>query len=345
MILEKDSSVLGYPGETSRALDADHHNVCKYDSPRDPNYVTVRNALQSIISKVTSTNRSDKPPSSQRFGSQDLKSLLGITELPDVDYSFFRDQWAQGTSDWLLEEKDYIEWLHTGDPAPKLLWLNGGPATGKSVMSSFIINSLAEQDVSCQYFFIRFGDQRKRSLSLLLRSIAYQVARDVPEFFEGLLQLVDEFLDFSTADPRTIWERIFKSILFSMKAGQPLYWIIDGLDEADNPRALLKLLSDISLSSIPIRVLLVGRKTPELFDLFQKVPEMLNSNTISIEGHLEDLRCYISQELSMSGNAKFKESIVQRIVEGSQNNFLVSLAGLCCPGVLIVSGYDLLLIN
>lgn len=345
MILEKDSSVLGYPGETSRALDADHHNVCKYDSPRDPNYVTVRNALQSIISKVISTNRSDKPPSSHRFGSQDLKSLLGITELPDVDYIFFRDQWAQGTSDWLLEENDYIEWLHTRDPASKLLWLNGGPATGKSVMSSFIINNLVEQDVSCQYFFIRFGDQRKRSLSLLLRSIAYQVARDVPNFLEGLLQLVDEAIDFSTADPRTIWERIFKSILFSIKAGQPLYWIIDGLDEADNPRALLRLLSDISLSSTPIRVLLVGRKTPELFDVFERVPEVLNSNSISIEGHLEDLRCYIRQELRMSGNAKFKESIVQRIVEGSQNNFLVSLAGLYCPVVLIVSGYDLLLIN
>ncbi len=345
MILEKDSSVLGYPGETSRALDADHHNVCKYDSPRDPNYVTVRNALQSIVSKVISTNRSDKPPSSDRFRSQDLKSLLEITELPDIDYIFFRDQWAQGTSDWFLQENCYLEWLHARDPAPKLLWLNGGPATGKSVMSSFIINSLVEQGVSCQYFFIRFGDQRKCSLSLLLRSIAYQVARDVPEFLEGLVQLVDEAIDFGTADPRTIWERIFKSILFSVKAGQPLYWIIDGLDEADNPRALFRLLSDISLSYIPIRILLVGRKTPDLVDVFERVPEVLSPNSISIEGHLEDLRCYIRQELSMSGNAKFEEGIVQRIVEGSQNNFLVSLAKFYCPVVLIVSGYDLLLIN
>lgn len=345
MILEKDSSVLGYPGEISKALDADHHNVCKYDSPRDPNYITVRNALQSIVSKVISGNRSDKPPSSGRFRSQDLKSMLEITGLPDIDYIFFRDQWAQGTSDWFLEENGYLEWLHVRDPAPKLLWLNGGPATGKSVMSSFIINSLVEQGVSCQYFFIRFGDQRKRNLSLLLRSIAYQIARDVPDFMEGLLQLVDEAIDFGTADPRTIWERIFKSILFSMKAGQPLYWIIDGLDEADNPRALLRLLSDISLSSIPIRVLLVGRKTPELADVFRKIPEVLDLNSISIEGHLEDLRCYIRQELIMSGNAKFKESIVQRIVEGSQNNFLVSLAKSSCKVVLIVSGYALLFID
>lgn len=51
MVLERDSSVLGYPGEISKALDADHHGVCKYDSPEDPLYVTVRNVLKSLVSK------------------------------------------------------------------------------------------------------------------------------------------------------------------------------------------------------------------------------------------------------------------------------------------------------
>ncbi|CAD6578587.1 MAG: hypothetical protein ASARMPRED_008773 [Alectoria sarmentosa] len=322
MILEKDSSVLGYPGETSKALDADHHNVCKYDSPRDPNYITMRNALKSLVSKIISTSRSNKPPLSNRRESQDLKSLLAITGLPDIDYIFFRDQWAQGTNDWLLEEKDYLEWLHVRDSAPSLLWLNGGPATGKSVLSSFIINSLVEQGVSCQYFFIRFGDQRKRTLSLLLRSIAYQIARSFPGFMHKILQLVDEAIDFETADPRTIWECIFKSILFNMEGGHPLYWIVDGLDEADDPRALIRLFSDISLSSIPIRVLLVGRKTSETVAVFQRVPKVLKASLISIEGHLEDLRCYIHQELSMYGTTEYNESIVQRLVIGAQNNFL-----------------------
>lgn len=329
MILEKDSSVLGYPGETSKALDADHHNVCKYDSPRDPNYITVRNALKSLVSKIISTSRSKKPPLLNRRESQDLKSLLAITGLPDIDYIFFRDQWAQGTCDWILEEKGYLEWLHVRDSAPFLLWLNGGPATGKSVLSSFIINSLVEQGVSCQYFFIRFGDQKKRTLSLLLRSIAYQIARSLPVFLQRALQLVDEAIDFETADPRTIWERIFKSILFNLEEGQPLYWIIDGLDEADDPRALIRLFSEISLSSIPIRILLVGRNTSEIVAAFQKVPKALKPSPISIEGHLEDLRCYIHQELSMYGTSEYNESIVQRIVRGAQNNFLVSSVEFC----------------
>ena len=52
MVLERDSSVLGYPGEISKALDADHHGVCKFESPEDPLYVTVRNVLKSLVSKV-----------------------------------------------------------------------------------------------------------------------------------------------------------------------------------------------------------------------------------------------------------------------------------------------------
>lgn len=44
MVVEKDTSILGYPGEISKGLDAEHHTVCKYDDREDPNYVTVRNS-------------------------------------------------------------------------------------------------------------------------------------------------------------------------------------------------------------------------------------------------------------------------------------------------------------
>lgn len=52
MVLEKDSSVLGYPGEISKPLDADHHSICKYESPEDPGYITVRNVLKSLVGKA-----------------------------------------------------------------------------------------------------------------------------------------------------------------------------------------------------------------------------------------------------------------------------------------------------
>ncbi|KAK1718213.1 NACHT and WD domain protein [Colletotrichum lupini] len=322
MVLEKESSVLGYPGETSKALDADHHGICKYESPRDPNYVTVRNVLKSLISKILSSNRSKESPLLNRRKSLDVKSYLGVMELPDVDFIFFQDQWAEGTGQWIFEENLFSEWLQAIDSGPHLLWLNGGAGTGKSVLSSFLINTLADKGLNCQYFFIRSGDQKKKTLSLLLRTIAYQIAQAFPVFSDKVLQLVDHAIDFSTADPNTIWERIFKSLLFKMRDLPPLYWIVDGLDEADSSRAIIRQFSGIKSSYVPIRILLVSRDTLEIATAIQRVSNTLMVGKIRMEGHLEDLRCYIRQELSMPGSIEYRESISNRIVDGSQNIFL-----------------------
>ena len=341
--MEKDSAVLGYPGEISRALDANHHNVCKFDSPQDPNYVAVKNAISSLVNKValTSTSRSIQSPN--RKEAHDLKILLGVTEPPDVDYIFYRDQWMSGTNGWLLEEARYLKWLHAGEPTTSILWLNGGAATGKSVLSSFVINSLVEQGVSCQYFFMRFGDHKKRLLSSLLLSIAYQIAQVVPDFRREILHLLDETTSLENASPRTIWERVFKPSLFNMKDLKPIYWILDGLDEADDARKIVKLLLDIPSSSVPLRILLVSRPLSGLEAILRKVSGASYLGSICIEGHPQDLDYYMRQELYMPGAAGYKENVIRQVVEKAQSNFLVRMSvALARRDTNERSGYSLL---
>ena len=334
MVLERDSSVLGYPGETSKPLDADHHAVCKYQSPEDPNYITVRNALKSLVSKIILTSIL-KPPGpstmttvSNRVEVQDLKSFLAITDLPDTDYVFFRDQWTPGTSEWILEHNTYLDWFDDRELTPRALWLHGGAATGKSVLSSFIINSLVEQGCHCQYFFIRFGDQKKRRLVTLLRSLAFQMAQILPDLCQRIIQLADEAFDFEAADARTVWERIFKSILFDLNTNKPIYWVIDGLEEADDPRAVVRLLSEVSSSSISLRILFVSRKSPELETALHKVPQRLTLGIMNIEENSDDIWSYVQQELDIAGSLQLKENVVQRLIGGAQNNFLVRFRSL-----------------
>jgi hypothetical protein len=52
LIVEKSSAILDYPSERSNLLNADHRGVVKYDSPEDPNFVTVRNALVGVIEGI-----------------------------------------------------------------------------------------------------------------------------------------------------------------------------------------------------------------------------------------------------------------------------------------------------
>ena len=51
LIVEKDSSILGYTGEISKPLYANHHEVCKFASTSDENYLSVRNTLNAVVSQ------------------------------------------------------------------------------------------------------------------------------------------------------------------------------------------------------------------------------------------------------------------------------------------------------
>ncbi|KAL4935190.1 hypothetical protein BDV06DRAFT_134398 [Aspergillus oleicola] len=60
MVVNPDSATLGYPGETSASMDADHHTICKYESQRNPNYLKARNYIKSRVSSILQSQRSKK---------------------------------------------------------------------------------------------------------------------------------------------------------------------------------------------------------------------------------------------------------------------------------------------
>ena len=53
LIVNKDSATLGYPNEQSALLNATHRNICKFDSPADPNFISLRNVLATITRDIT----------------------------------------------------------------------------------------------------------------------------------------------------------------------------------------------------------------------------------------------------------------------------------------------------
>lgn len=50
MIVQPESATLGYPSEIARPLKADHFHICKFKSPRDPNYLAILEALKHLMS-------------------------------------------------------------------------------------------------------------------------------------------------------------------------------------------------------------------------------------------------------------------------------------------------------
>ena len=58
MIVDKASAILGYTNERTHLLNADHRGVCKFDTPSDPNYRTLRNALVTTVESISSERTS-----------------------------------------------------------------------------------------------------------------------------------------------------------------------------------------------------------------------------------------------------------------------------------------------
>ncbi|KAK4223270.1 hypothetical protein QBC38DRAFT_517229 [Podospora fimiseda] len=336
MVLEKDSSMLGYPGEVSKPLDADHHGVCKFDSPSDPRYITVRNALLSVISKSEgkmptkglfldarrrsqSVDRNLVRPTSNLS----IKNYLSVPESPEVDYNFFRDRWTPGTCQWILQEEAFNSWIKDTSQKSRVLWVHGNPASGKSVLSSFVIDRLVQLGVVSCYFFVRFADQHKTRLSMMLRSLANQLADKIPSYAENLRHLESTTPDLKTADSRSVWQWLFKQALFRLNVGEPIYFVIDGIDEADSPGTAVKFLSDLNLTSVALRILLVSRKTYEITSAFQKIVTQVHTDTISTGTNTHDLRAHIKHEMDIaSDQAEYRDQVITQLLERAKGNFL-----------------------
>jgi len=321
MILEKESAILGYPGEISRSMNADHHNVCKFHSPQDPNYIIVRDVLKTLVDRVRTTETGLKE--SYVDDPQPVKALLSIPNRPDDDYNFFRDRWMTGTCDWILGEYAFQNWSNRSSE-PSILWLHGLPANGKSILSSFIINHLKKRGSLCHFYFFRFSEQSKRSINGLLRSLAFQASQDIVKFRDQLTELSEDGLGLEEADAQSIWTRIFLGLLLEQRDQTPLYWVIDALDEANTPQLLIDLLSGLRRSKSPVRILIVSRETHALSLGFNQLSNELPLHTLSItEQSREDIRLYVDTRMNFPRwDPILKQEISDKVIERADGNFL-----------------------
>ncbi|KAI1394272.1 uncharacterized protein F4822DRAFT_435924 [Hypoxylon trugodes] len=324
MILEKDSSVLGYPAEISRPLQADHHDVCKYSSPTDPNYISVRNAIASLAAHFGSTKTQEDNPIHPETPAN-LQGLFRDCLDSEDDYSALIRCLAPGTCEWFVKEPEFISWMELTSDS-QVLWFNAPPGTGKSVLSAFLISHLRKLGCRCQFFLFKYSDGKKRSVAGALLSLASQLVQNMPEFAASLNGSSPESLGLNSEDIALIWRNLFKDRLFEMRTLQPIYWIIDGLDECDSPNTFLECLAAFHNTQIPIRILILSRDRKPISDSFNRLSDIISVSRMdqTCGAHYQrDIGLFIKWRLKhMRGSDEFRRRLVQTIMERSGLNFL-----------------------
>ena len=323
MVLEKDSAILGYSKEISRPLYADHHGVCKYSSPEDANYVSVRNALGTLAEEIAGKMGVSADQAMAEF--QTLQGLFSSSFEHDDDLIKYHRFWIEGTCEWILRENGMSDWISTPEGC-HLIWFSAAPASGKSVLSAYVVTALQQRSLAPQYFFFNFGDQHKRSVANLLRSIACQIAKENRAFRRGLLDLSKQGLRVDKADASVIWHKLYENLLFKMEHRRPCFWVIDALDECDAPKVLLDLIRTCSSSSVPLRIFIASRQTEPIQMSVAKAAGSLRLTKLekhSSDHNAQDIQRLVEQEVGhMRGSEQIKSLVIQKIVARAEGNFL-----------------------
>jgi len=344
-IVDKESAVLGYRTEISSSLNADHHGVCKFSSVDDTNYEQVRNVLRMFMGKLKSRGTprcsgldgdlGDNTMSSDidavRVSNRtQLEQLFGIYDNPVAELDSVKDRIMSGSCRWILERESFLGWRDDPNRASKLLWLTGLPGAGKSILSGFIIDSLLrDPSVShCCYYFFKSDDQTKRTVGYMLSSIAFQIAIQFKSFGDRLLELhAARSMSFDRQKTTGVWESVFEPILLRQTFERPVFWIIDGLDEADQPELVIKLLSRLGPSS-NWRVLIVSRPIREVSLRLNSLNFDFAGDEITPTDTHNDIQSYIDTAVSsIFHDPTDRQDISRKVSDKAQGSFLwVALA-------------------
>lgn len=237
---------------------------------------------------------------------------------------------------WMLKDEKYeafINWHESDRPSCRLLWVKGHAGTGKTMLVIGIIrefsNQLAMSAPSLSFFFCQ---SQGKTVSLLnnvtatLRSLIWMLLIQQP----GLIShLQAEYRSsrgkmFEDDNAQVALSRIFLEML---KVAQPVYFIVDALDECEN--GLLDLLSLISESltlSDKVRWLVSSRPEVDITTKLQnpEICKIVDLNAQKLDGPVNK---YIEYKLSaLRGRKGYTEEILtivsDKIHQRAENTFL-----------------------
>lgn len=153
-------------------LDADHWNVCKFDSPADPNYVSVRNSLvkatedilgdgesnplyllSTVVMLITSWPQVFEQKAEEvKTQIRVLESYMHIAHNPADDLVTMEAERSQGSCEWVTKLASFERWRDTKDETRACYRLTGQAGAGKSSLAAYIVRHLqghVEKDL-CQ---------------------------------------------------------------------------------------------------------------------------------------------------------------------------------------------------
>ena len=224
---------------------------------------------------------------------QELRQRLNVYSDTSTQYALLKKPYVGRK--WLEEEVE--QWLD--DPhGKKICLLSGVPAVGKSAFAVHYThyNWRVAANLFCRSNMNTFNDP-----SMVLRTLAFQLACHLPDYRKNLLSIL---LENKAALEKLTEDELFETLLGpnianTVDGGQEtMAIVVDGLDECGTPErnALARLLAKRA-PGLPrwLRVLVLARRTPAVLQSMSSAAQIeLDSRAPQ---NRADIRAYFVQRL------------------------------------------------
>ncbi|ROV88450.1 hypothetical protein VSDG_09242 [Cytospora chrysosperma] len=338
LIVEKNSAVMNLANERTTLLDADHRHVAMFSSPTSPAYLTVRNALATLVS-----SRRDETHCLKQLVAQEdrheLNRFLAIANAPDDDIMVHDSVRLPGSCEWLARKDYYLRWKNSSKS--NFLWIRGRPGAGKSVLAGHVVNDLRDCGLDCCFFFFKSSDNAKSNPNAFLRCMAWQMAMLHPGIMTEIKELVPEGTDavIDQLEHHVVWRKLYLSRILKAQLDRPQFWVIDSIDESKASLDVMNFLVRIQ-ESWPVSILVTSRDPVELHLSKANIRTTIHSEVIMDEDVKEDIALLLKSSLDLlpcpaSNRWPTPETMASHIIDNSKGCFL--WASLVCSELLKVT--------
>ncbi|KAK8109245.1 hypothetical protein PG984_015046 [Apiospora sp. TS-2023a] len=225
----------------------------------------------------------------RRHQSEQVQSIQNWLELTNTNgemkLELLLSRHLEGTSDWATQNPKIRGWLQCGR-GEQVLWVNGKPGSGKSVLCAQLIRFLrSDPNRKVCFFFCDFQTPSHSISTHILRSIASQILHIVPD---AVPYIYNEYVGKPQPPSGQTLKRILHN-LFSL-AGD-LRLVIDGIDEISpsEHQILLKDLLQLTKAAPNLKLIVVSQ------DISTISKPLFKQNKL----RMSDERCSIEKDLSL----------------------------------------------